>query len=184
MANFKTESTLSVKKIQAALNGILPADIRVKDAKEIGLNFHSRFDAKAKIYRYTILNRKFSSVFYSRFSHLIPYKLDVGLMQREARSLLGRHDFKAFQASDRRMKSSVRVIKKIKVSKDGEFSYIDIEADGFLYNMVRNIVGTLIEVGRKKLAQGSLKEILRKKERSLAGPTAPAKGLCLIEVKY
>ncbi len=105
-------------------------------------------------------------------------------MQSEARSLLGRHDFSSFQAAQGKEKNPVKAIKKIKLIKKKDFIYIDIEADGFLYNMVRNIVGTLIELGRGRLAKGSMKRILLSRNRRLAGPTALAKGLCLLRVKY
>jgi tRNA pseudouridine38-40 synthase len=105
-------------------------------------------------------------------------------MQKEAREILGKHDFKAFQAADKKARNPVKTIKKIKISKTGDLIYIDIEADGFLYNMVRNIVGTLIEIGRGKFPKGSLKKILLSKNRKMAGPTAPARGLCLVKIKY
>lgn len=105
-------------------------------------------------------------------------------MRKEALALLGRHDFSAFCASGGREKNPVKTLKKLSVVKKKNFIYIDIEADGFLYNMVRNIVGTLVELGRGSLPAGSLKKILLSRKRTLAGPTIPAKGLCLLEVKY
>jgi len=111
-------------------------------------------------------------------------KLDADLMKREARCLIGRHNFKAFQAADKKMRPSVRKIKGIKISKRKGFIFIDFEADGFLYMMVRNIVGTLIEIGRGRFKKGSLKRILNSKNRKFAGQTAPAHGLCLLKVNY
>ena len=105
-------------------------------------------------------------------------------MQKEAKVLLGRHNFSAFQAARGREKNPVKTIKKIGSVKKKDFIYIDIEADGFLYNMVRNIVGTLVEIGRAKRACGLLKKILLSRDRRFAGPTVPAKGLCLLKVKY
>ena len=105
-------------------------------------------------------------------------------MRKETGVLLGKHNFTSFQASDKIERDPVRTIKSIKITKAQDKIYIDIEADGFLYNMVRNIVGTLLEIGRARLSRGSLKQILLAKDRRLAGPTAPAKGLCLIRVKY
>jgi len=184
VANFKTESSLSLEKLQKALNALLPVDIAITHIEEANLDFHSRFAAKSKTYRYTILNRPYRSVLLKDRAYFYPYPLDTKLMQRQARILLGRHNFKAFQASDKKGSNSIRTIKKLKITKDKDLIYIDIEADGFLYNMVRNIVGTLIEIGRGKFSGGSLRKIMLSKERRLAGPTLPAKGLCLVEVKY
>jgi tRNA pseudouridine38-40 synthase len=105
-------------------------------------------------------------------------------MRREARFLLGRHNFKSFKASENKERDAVRTIKRIKISKKNDLINIEIEADGFLYNMVRNIVGTFIEIGRGRSAYGSLKKILLSKNRKLAGPCVPASGLCLVKVKY
>jgi tRNA pseudouridine38-40 synthase len=105
-------------------------------------------------------------------------------MQKEARVLLGRHNFKSFQLTQKKEKNPVKTIKRISVRKSGDVIHIEIEGDGFLYNMVRSIVGTLIEIGRGRLPPGSLKKILASKNRRLAGPTVPAHGLCLIKVKY
>ena len=105
-------------------------------------------------------------------------------MNKEAKVLLGRHDFKSFQATDKRERSSVRKIQYISVKKKGTIITLDIKADGFLYNMVRNITGTLVDIGRGYLPPGSMKKILKEKDRTKAGPTAPAKGLFLVEVRY
>lgn len=184
VANFKTNSNLSPQTILRALNANLPGDIAIKDATEVERDFHSRFSAKSKVYRYAILNSAQRSPLARFCWHFIPYKLNFSLMKKEARVLLGRHDFKSFQAKDKKECDSIRTIKRIDLTKKGAFIYIDIEADGFLYNMVRNIVGTLIEIGRGKLPAGSMAKILKKKNRLFAGPTAPARGLCLLKVKY
>jgi tRNA pseudouridine38-40 synthase len=184
VANFKTESGISLEKLQKALNALLPVDIAIINIDEANLDFHSRFAAKSKTYRYTILNRPYRSVLLKDRAYFYPYPLDTKLIQREARILLGRHNLKAFQASDKKGRNSIRTIKKLKITKDKDLIYIDIEADGFLYNMVRNIAGTLIEIGRGKFPKGSLRRIMLSKERRLAGPTLPARGLCLIGVNY
>lgn len=188
MANFKTLSVIQLFKLRRGLNAVLPNDIVIKEIKETSPDFHSRFKAKSKTYAYTILNGPAPSAILRNYVHHLPYKLNVGLMRREAKSLLGKHNFKSFQASDAEWRdserSSVRTIKKIGIAKNGELVKISVEADGFLYNMVRNIVGTLIEIGRGRLVEGSMRRILRAKDRKLAGPTAPAKGLCLMEVKF
>lgn len=184
VANFKTDSEIQLFKLQKALNSILPKDIVIKETKDVPLKFHSRFDAKSKIYRYTIINGPSPSAISRNFTTHISYKLNFALMKKEMKVLIGKHDFKSFQAADRIERLSVRTIKSIVIKKSGEEIKIDVEADGFLYNMVRNIAGTLIDIGRGRLPAGSMASILKAKERRLAGETAPAKGLCLMEVKY
>lgn len=184
VANFKTNSNITLKKLKIALNGLLPDDIKVSRVEKVSLNFHSRFDAKAKLYRYTILNRTYPSPHFQNLAYFYPYPLNVRLMQEAARLLLGKHNFKSFQASGSPERNPIKTIKKLKITKDKDFIHIEIEADGFLYNMARNIVGTLIEIGRGRLNKESLKKILKASDRKLAGPTAPACGLYLCAVKY
>lgn len=183
-ANFKTSSFLTLDKLKKALNSLLPKDIRVKSIKEVNIKFHARYAAKSKTYRYAILNRDFNSAFLHRYIFHVIKPLDLKLMQQESKVLLGQHDFRSFQATDKKKDNSIRTIKKITFKKRNKMIYIDIEADGFLYNMVRNIVGTLIEIGRGKVSPGSLRRVLKAKDRKLAGPTAPAKGLSLLRVNY
>jgi tRNA pseudouridine38-40 synthase len=147
-------------------------------------DFNSRFSAKSKTYRYSVLNRNYSSALLSNRVYFFHYPLDLKLMRKEAKLLLGKHNFRAFQASDTRERNPVKTINSIKISKAGHLVHIDIEADGFLYNMVRNIAGTLLEIGRGKFPEGSMRRILASGRRQLAGPTVPAKGLCLIKVRY
>lgn len=184
VANFKTNSQIPLKKLQVALNSLLPQDIAIINVREVNANFHSRFNAKSKLYRYTILNNAQRSAFLRNTAYFYPYFLDLKLMRAESKALLGQHNFKAFQASDKKERSATRTIKNLKINKKKGLVYIDIEADGFLYNMARNIVGTLIEIGRGKLKKGDLEKILQAKDRRLAGPTAGARGLCLLSVKY
>jgi len=190
-ANFFTRSAIPLSRLKLGLNGILPADIKVTRLDEVGPDFHSRFSAKSKIYRYTILNRDYSSPLVRHMVYFHPHPLNIRLMRKEAKVLLGRHDFKAFCASASKIKDTFRTIKHITIKRSAYsvvFRYpliiIDIEADGFLYNMARNIVGTLIEIGRGKMPQGSLRKILLFRNRKLAGQTAPPRGLCLLKVKY
>lgn len=184
IANFKSKSGIKLQKLQLALNGNLPEDIIITKIEEAPLDFHSRFSAKSKLYRYSILNRGYPAVFLRNRAWFYPHPINIRLMQEEAKILLGRHDFSAFKASGSRVKSPVRNIIRLNVGRVGDLVCIDIEADGFLYNMARNIVGTLVEIGRGKLAKGSLKEIMQARDRKSAGPTAPASGLCLMKVKY
>jgi len=184
VANFKTNSGITLEKLQRGLNAVLPDDIAVIKTGEVGLDFHSRFSAKSKVYRYTILNRPSRPAILRDMVYFFPYLLDLKLMRKDAEILLGRHDFKSFQAADKKERDAVRTIEKLKVTRGKDFVYIDIEADGFLYNMVRNIVGTLIEIGRGKLPEGSMEKILLAKNRRLAGPTVAARGLTLVKVTY
>jgi len=192
VANFKTNSNIALDKLKRALNGNLPDDIAINKIEEVNLDFHSRFHAKSKIYRYTILNRGWPSPLLRNTVYCYPYLLDIRLMQKEAECLLGKHDFKAFCASGSSTQTTIRTIKNISISSKPctlypvpcTFITIDIEADGFLYNMVRNIVGTLIEIGRGRFPRGGVKKILRSKNRKLAGPTVPACGLCLLKVTF
>jgi len=184
IANFKTSSNMSINRLHKAINGNLPADITISRIEKVSPDFHSRFCAKSKLYRYTILNRLYPSALLRERAYFYPYPLNIKLMQRESKILLGRHNFSSFQASQAKERNPVKTIKKIRLIKDKGLIYIDIEADGFLYNMVRSIVGTLIEIGRLRFPEGSLKRILLSQDRKLAGPTVPAKGLCLIKVKY
>ena len=201
-ANFKTNSRLTPAKIQKALNGLLPDDIRIKKVNYADDNFHACYSARSKVYRYIILNNKVSSVFLKRYSWHIPYKLNMALMRKEARALIGRHDFSSFCASGSSARTRVRTIKKITIAviaspagakqsfpvitmtRKNFLITIDIEADGFLYNMARNILGTLVEIGRGRFNSGSMEKILLAKNRIAAGPTAPARGLFLVKVRY
>lgn len=184
VANFKTNAKIPLKNLKQALNSLLPDDIVITEVCEEDLKFHARFDAKSKIYRYAILNQRYPSALWRNFTYFVPYKLDHKKMQKAARLLLGRHNFTSFQAADKAPRDSIRKIKRIKISKEQNFIYIDIEADGFLYKMVRNIVGTLIKIGAKNQPAINIQKILASKNRRFAGPTVPGYGLCLLEVKY
>jgi len=183
VANFKVESEISTRDLKKALNANLPSDIVIKKVNDVEFDFHARFNAKSKVYRYQI-SQKFLSCFDRLYFTYIPYILDLNLMRKEANVLIGRHNFKSFQSSGGKTKNTIRTIKDIKIKKRKRYIFIDIEADGFLYNMVRNIVGTLIEIGRGKFSPGSMRKILKAKDRKVAGPTVPAKGLFLMRVKY
>lgn len=184
VANFKTTSQIALPKLQKALNSLLPKDISVSRVEEAGPDFHSRFDAKSKLYCYTILESPYPCALLRRYSYFCPHPLNINLMRKEAKTLIGRHNFKSFQASDKKERRAVKTIKKLDIVKEGNLVYIYIKGDGFLYNMARNIVGTLIEIGRGRFSRGSLKKILASKDRRLAGPLVPAKGLSLLKVEY
>lgn len=184
VANFKIDTRLPLFNIKKGLNSHLPQDISVLLAEDAGPSFHARFDAREKLYRYTIVNRKERAPLSRRHAALVSYDLDVKAIRKAAGYLIGRKDFRSFQASDKKKKTSVRTVKKLYIVHRGPLIEIYIRADGFLYNMVRNIVGTLIDVGRGRIRPEAIKDILSKRHRAAAGSTAPAKGLCLMKVFY
>lgn len=184
VANFKTHSEIPLDKLHKGVNALLAQDIAVSAMRQAPQDFHSRFNAKSKVYRYTILNGPQRSAILRNQVYFCRYPLDIKFMQQEAKILLGKHNFAAFCASAGKARNPRRTIKKLKITKQGDLIYVDIEADGFLYNMVRAIAGTLIEIGRGRFPRHRLKSILFSKNRNLAGITAPAKGLCLLKVKY
>jgi len=184
--SFKADTRMTALEIQRAMNSRLPADIAVHEAKEVKGDFHAQYSVKNKTYRYTVLNRKYRSVFLRDRVYFYPYPLNILNMRKAAKYLVGRHDFKSFQAHDplRAERQTVRTIKKITIKKEGDLIHIDITADGFLYKMVRNIVGTLLVMGAGQLPAGDMSKILKAKNRKAARETAPAEGLCLMSVKY
>ncbi|MBD3379659.1 MAG: tRNA pseudouridine(38-40) synthase TruA [Candidatus Omnitrophica bacterium] len=184
VAHYTGSSDIPSGKIPVAVNTFLPRDIAILKAEEVSSGFHSQYDAKSKLYSYYIFNSRRRDPFRERYSWRVPYELDIPLMRREAGMLLGRQDFKCFQARDKRERTSVRDILSVGIKRKGTTVRIDIEADGFLYNMVRNITGTLVDSGRGYLPEGSVEEIIGSKDRTKAGPTAPPQGLFLMKVRY
>lgn len=183
-ANFRTASKIPLNKLQMALNSSLPRDIAVTHVEEAPRRFNSQKSAKSKLYRYTIVNNDYMDPLIRHFAAKCFYSLNIGLMRRAAKDIKGRHDFRSFKAKDGEEKNSVRTIKTLAIEKSGNIVYIYMEADGFLYNMARNIAGTLVEVGRGKFGVPYIKELIRKKDRRFCGPTMPANGLCLVKVRY
>lgn len=184
VANFKTNTKIPVEKLPYAINSKLPKDIVVKDAKIVPDDFHARFSAKAKRYIYTIYNASFPSPIFRRYSYFFPLELDVDLMAKAAETLIGIHDFSAFRSSGSMVKSSVRRLDRIEVYRERDFVKILMEANGFLYNMVRIIAGTLLEVGQGKRPTQDVYSILMSRDRNRAGITLAPQGLCLIKVFY
>lgn len=182
VANFQTRSKISLSRLKLGLNSLLPKDIVITVIKEVPFDFHSRRSAKSKHYRYTILNRSYSSAFQHKYAWLYHIPLDLELMRREAARLVGRHDFRSFKATRRDKKTTVRTIYELKIRRTGDYIYIDVRGNGFVYNMVRSIVGTLVGIGSGKL--NNIRRILLAKDRKEAGITAPACGLCLMKVEY
>ena len=170
--------------IRDYLNLYLSDDIAVTDVSECSDRFHARYNAKSRSYLYTIFDGPVKPVFNRKYYTRLDSPLDVELMKEGAQFLLGEHDFKSFCGNPKMKKSTVRSIEKLEIRRSKGYVYINIKGSGFLQHMVRIIAGTLIEVGYKKLEPSKVKEILEAKDRSLAGPTADAKGLTFMSVEY
>ena len=183
VANFKINSQIPVDRIPNALNAKLPKDISIVKAEEVDEDFHSRYSAKKKTYRYQIYNSPYRSPIYADISYPVKYDLDIDKMKKEAKSLIGTYDFKGFMSSGSSVTDTVRTIYNIEVSKSEDLIIIEIEGNGFLYNMVRIIAGTLVDIGRGRIAE-KMSTIIESKSRSMAGHTAPAHGLFLKKVDY
>lgn len=184
VANFKTESNIPVEKFPYAINSKLKKSIVIKSAEEVDERFHSRYSVKEKTYRYTINNSKQGSAIFRDMEYHFPIELDVQKMQEAAKYLEGEHDFASFKASGTSSKSSVRTIYNAVVKQEGERIFIELTGNGFLYNMIRIISGTLLDVGIHKIEPEDVAKIIEEKNRLSAGKTLPARGLCLVEVKY
>lgn len=184
VAHFTTTARLTAEEWQRALNGLLPPDIAVQAVEEAPNTFHARFSAKSKLYRYRIFARvQRSALSRSKILHY-PYPLDLDAMEVACRALIGTHDFSSFQGSTTDTENPVCTITKLTVDRFGDEVIFEVEGNRFLKQMVRAIVGTLLEVGRGKLKAGEVAGILAAKDRTKAGPTAPAHGLYLVKVDY
>lgn len=184
VAHFDTASRIPADKFAFALNTMLPADIRVKHSDEVDDSFHARFSAKRKHYRYTVLLGPHAGAFTRNTALHVHKPLDFMIMDEAAKLLLGQHDFKAFMAANTNIKNTHREIYLSGWSADGPLLYYDIEGSGFLYNMVRIIVGTMLEIGSGQLPVNCISAALKSGSRSDLGATAPAKGLTLMRVVY
>lgn len=184
VANFKTDSNLPIDKFPIAINSKLKKSIRILNAEEVDDRFHSRLTCKRKTYRYVINNTTIGSAIYRYLETHIPQKLDVNEMSKAVKYFEGEHDFRAFKASGTSSKSSVRTIYEAKVYKIDEKIYIELTGNGFLYNMVRIIAGTLVDVGLGKIKATDIPDIITQGKRELAGKTLPPNGLYLVKVEY
>lgn len=184
VAVFDTDSKIPADKICLALNQRLPEDIRVQSSEEVSPEFHPRRVKSRKTYEYRILNRRIAIPTERLYSNFVYYKLDVSAMQEAAKFLVGEHDYKSFCSVKTQVEDTVRTIYRLEVSQNEDMIMISVTGSGFLYNMVRIIAGTLLEVGRGAIPPEKLREILAGCDRSLAGPTAPAHGLTLIGIEY
>ena len=195
VAAFRTISRLEPEAIKRALNALLPYDIKVIETSEVNDSFHPIYDAVKKSYFYIIANQRISSAFLYRYSWQIQQQLELKSMKYAAQTLIGRHDFSSFMGTGSSIKDPEREIFSLSIDKldnidfmtvsmRGEFIKIRIEANGFLRHMVRNIVGTLVEIGRGRISPDKINEILKSRDRKLAGPTSPANGLFLERIVY
>ncbi len=183
VVNFHCESTMPCEEILSGLRRYLPEDIGIESCEETSERFHARLNCKSKTYRYRIWNSEKPCVFQRRFVYVMPEKLDVEQMRSAAQYLLGEHDFSAFCANKNMKKSTVRRVDSLQIPREREELVLTFTGNGFLYNMVRIMVGTLLEVGRGERKADSLPALFGAK-REEAGYLVPAQGLCLMEVSY
>ena len=184
VANFKLEQEVPADEILTYLNEYLPEDIRVLSIEEVPVHFHSRLGAVSKTYCYRIFNGQKADVFERKYVEVIREELDLDAMRQAAADLIGTHDFFAFCGNRKMKKSAVRTITEIVIEKSGEEVKISVTGNGFLQNMVRIMVGTLVEVGLHKRSASDMKDILAGRDRERAGYTISPKGLALVNVVY
>jgi tRNA pseudouridine synthase A len=184
VAVFDTESGIPGEKFSFALNQRLPEDIRIQESCQVADDFHPRYCDTIKTYEYKILNRRFDMPTERLYSTFVYYPLDIDKMKRAAAVLVGEHDFNSFCSTRSQVENTVRTITDITIDKVGDMIHIRISGNGFLYNMVRIIVGTLMKIGLGIWPEDCMESILAAKDRTKAGPKAEAKGLTLVEIKY
>ncbi len=185
VANFRCETDLTQEIFQKGLSSLLPNDIVIKDCRLVDESFHARYDVKSKIYHYKILNRKVPTAIGRQYAWFIRRRLDTAAMRSAISHIIGSHDFKSFEGTGSPRSHTTRNVMAAELIENNDGSIIfKIEADGLLRYMVRNIVGTLVDVGLGKITPAEFKDILESKKRSNASATAPAHGLFMMEVKY
>jgi tRNA pseudouridine38-40 synthase len=184
VAHFDTASTIPLPALQRGLNSLLPDDIAVLQVTEVPMDFHARYAARQKTYAYVVHNHPVRSAFAAPYTWYVPQPLDVPAMRRAAQVLVGRHDFSAFRAASCAARSPVRCVSRLAVKRRAARVFFVLYADGFLQHMVRNIVGTLVDIGRGKIPTEAMAAILQSRQRQCAGPTAPPQGLFLVRVRY
>ena len=184
VALVQIDSPIPTENLAEAITHRLPQDIAVTEAVEVPIGFDLIGAVKSKLYRYTIFTGRLRPVLQIKHCWHLPTELDTAAMAQAAKTLVGKKDFKSFAAAADKRESSVRTIFRCDVTAENEWIYVDVQGDAFLYNMVRNIVGTLVEVGTGRWPLEKMEEILEAKDRKAAGPIAPAAGLCLMRVRY
>ncbi|MDY2627460.1 MAG: tRNA pseudouridine(38-40) synthase TruA [Lachnospiraceae bacterium] len=184
VANIVLDVNMTPEEIRDYMNRYLPDDIAVNEVREASPRFHARYNAVGKTYRYTCFAGPVKTIFDRRYITRLDFMPDVERMRKAAGYLQGQHDYASFCTNPRMKKSTVRIVDKIEITSKRGYIYFTFHGTGFLYNMVRVLVGTLLEVGRGAMEPEQVIEIMEAKDRRLAGPTAPAQGLCLMEVDY
>ena len=182
--NFHTRSGMEVEAMQTYMNQYLPEDIAVVEIEEVSERFHSRLNAKGKQYSYRVWNSSIPNVFWRRYAHTVEQPLDINAMRRASRYLLGEHDFKSFTSTKKGKKSTVRNIESIEIVQDGDLLTFTFKGNGFLYHMIRILMGTLLEVGIGSRTAESIPQVIAAKDREQAGALVPGKGLVLERVFY
>ena len=183
--SLKTEHPIKPERLKAALNRWLPLSIAVLDCKEVAPDFHARYSCTSKEYIYKIWNNEVRNPFLDGYALHYRYKIDENLLDKAAQAYVGRHDFTSFCTLDNREKGDMtRNVKAFSVTREGDLVTMKVEADGFLYNMVRIIAGTLVKIGGSDMPADAMKDIIAATDRAAAGPTAPAQGLTMIGLKY
>ncbi len=182
--HFSLRQEIETLKLRGAINGNIPREVAVLSLERVSKNFHALRDARQKWYRYRILNRHVRCPLRTGFVLFVPSRLDIEAMKEGASFLQGEQDFSSFCASRSGAKTTVRNLERLDISRKGDEIHLDFMSQGFLYKMVRNITGTLIEVGRGKLPPEAVNRILQAKDRRMAGPTAPGYGLILRKIEY
>lgn len=187
IAHFTTSAPLDLRKTLLSLNGILPEEIRILTLEKVAPDFHARYSALGKIYRYHLILKGKKNPFKAPYATMLSYPIDLNLLQEGAKRFIGTHDFTSFSNEAHRgsaSRSGVRTIKRLEITTFEEEVILEFEGNGFLYKMVRNIVGTLLDVARGKIPLHNLEEIFAAKDRRLAGTCAPPEGLFLVKVFY
>lgn len=182
--NIRTQSDIDCYRLVGSLNAVLPDDVCVKSCEEVGESFHARYDCKGKRYVYRVWNANYKNPFLTDYAYHYKNKIDADFMNTQAQAYLGTHDFKGFCSSGSSVEDTVRTVKRFTVERQGDEVIFSVEADGFLYNMVRIMVGTLIEISENRIEKDTLKCIIESGDRSKAGRTAPPQGLYLDRVFY
>lgn len=182
--SLKTDMNISEESVVRALNTYLPKDIAVNSCKEVDDEFHARYNVKTKEYVYKLYNGKIRNPFLEKYAFQYRYPIDVEYLNKEAKAFIGTYDYSGFCSAHSGVEDTVRTVKDFTVWRESDIVYFKVEADGFLYNMVRIMVGTLLFVSEGKIKEGELKDVILSKNRKRAGKTAPAQGLYLNKVNY
>ncbi|PWU16651.1 MAG: tRNA pseudouridine(38-40) synthase TruA [Chlamydiae bacterium] len=187
VANFKTTTSFEFSRLLKSLNGLLPSDIRVLNIEKAPLDFHARYSAIGKVYHYYLYTSSVKDPFNRFYAYKVPHPVALNILMRAAKLFIGTHDFTAFAneaTTGSAAKNAVRNLRRLSILQEEEYICLELEANGFLYKMVRNIVGTLLDICAGKIALEKIPAIFQAKDRRLAGRTAPAHGLTLAKVEY